>query len=87
MCRAFAGKCSKCSKLGHFAWYFKSKRKIKEVTEEPTESNEEANFFETTAAVSSPLEATVESVILQKGKTKTFPQLSHAQHITASEAG
>ena len=73
-------RCSKGSKLGHFAWFCKSKRKIKEVTEEPAENNEVANFFGITTVVLSPLEAMVESVILQIGKTKTFPTLFHAQH-------
>ena len=50
------------------------------VAEEPAENNEVAHFFVISAVVLSPLEAMVESVILQGGKTKTFPPLSHAQH-------
>ena len=54
--RRTESRCSKGSKLGHFAWFCKSKRKIKEVTEEPAESNKVANLLGIMAVVLSPLE-------------------------------
>ena len=71
MCRAFAKKCSKCSQLGHFVRCCKSKKEIKEVSKEPAENNEVANFLGIPEVVLLPLEVMVESVILQRGKT--FP--------------
>ena len=64
MCRAFAKKCSKCSQLGHFVRCCKSKKEIKEVSKEPAENNEVANFLGIPEVVLLPLEVMVESVIL-----------------------